>query len=83
MTQTTVNTHHAALWEKPVAIASPMRTSSVMGADLVELDELSRFEEEGGPEAPIPDLVDVSLDNAVWRRSRCAADKTNQRGIIL
>ena len=37
-----------------------------------ELDELSRFEGEGGPEAPVPttELIDVPLENAIWRRPR-------------
>jgi hypothetical protein len=31
----------------------------------VEPEDFARFEGEGGPEAPIPNLVDVPLDNAI------------------
>jgi len=41
-----------------MAIESPMKTSSVIGAGSVEPDDLSRFEGEGGLEAPIRDPVD-------------------------
>jgi hypothetical protein len=34
----------------------------------VESEDLSRFEGEGGPEAPMPELVDIPLNNAIWRR---------------
>jgi hypothetical protein len=37
----------------------------------VEPDDLSRFEGEGGAEvyAPATELMDVPLENAIWRRS--------------
>jgi len=60
-----------------------MRTSSANGADSIELDELSRFEGEGGPEAPIPDLVDVPLDGAIWRRPRVGGISVNQKKLTL
>ena len=34
-----------------------------------ELDDLSRFDEEGGPEAPIPDLQKATPLTAKWNRS--------------
>jgi hypothetical protein len=83
MTQTSVNGRQATLPEKAVAIASPMWTSNVIGAGSVELDDLSRFEGEGGPEAPIPDLVDIPLDNPIWRRPRWAAYQASQKKITL
>lgn len=77
MTRTPVNARHAALPETSAPIAWPVRTSSLIGAGSVELDDLSRLEGEGGPKAPISDLVDVSLDNANWRRPRWAAYQPN------
>jgi len=44
----------------------------------VEPEDLSRFEGEGGHEAPAPGQVDVPLENAVWRRPRWTAKQTNQ-----
>jgi hypothetical protein len=46
----------------------------------VELEDLSRFEGEGGPEAPAVavELIDVPLKDAVWRRLAGAAHQTNQ-----
>jgi hypothetical protein len=49
----------------------------------VESEDLSRFEGEGGPEAPIPELVDVPLNNAIWRRPRWAAQQTNQKKMTI
>jgi hypothetical protein len=47
----------------------------------VEPEALSRFVGEGGPEAPVPvmELVDISLENATWRRPRSAAYQANQK----
>jgi hypothetical protein len=41
----------------------------------VEPEDLSRFEGEGGLEAPMPaaKLFDVPLENALWRRLHWAA----------
>ncbi|HEX5398854.1 MAG TPA: hypothetical protein VFY06_07385 [Verrucomicrobiae bacterium] len=56
----------------------------VAGAvESVESEDLSRFEGEGGPEAPTPDLVDVPLRNAIWRRPRWAAHQTNQKEMTI
>jgi len=38
-----------------------------------EREDLSRFEGEGGPEVPGPDLMDVPPDNAIWRKT-CRAN---------
>jgi hypothetical protein len=45
----------------------------------VEPEDLSRFEGEGGSGAPVPaiELIDVPLDNAIWRRPRETAHQTN------
>jgi hypothetical protein len=45
----------------------------------VESEDLSRFEGEGGPEAPTPKLVDVPLNNAIWRRPRRVTHQTNPK----
>ena len=39
----------------------------------VEPGDFARFDGEGGPEAPISNLVDVPLENAIWRKPRPAA----------
>jgi hypothetical protein len=41
-------------------------------------EDLSRFEGEGGPEAPVPamELIDVRLENAIWRRPVGSAHQT-------
>lgn len=47
---------------------------------LIDPEEICRFEGEGGLKAPVPNLVDVPLDNAIWRRPRWAVQQTgNQR----
>jgi hypothetical protein len=43
-------------------------------AELAELNDLARFEGEGGREPTTPDWVDVPLDNGIWRRPT----RTNQ-----
>jgi len=51
----------------------------------VDPDALSRFEGEGGPEAPGPatELTDVPLENAIWRRPPWMAHPTNQKKMTL
>jgi hypothetical protein len=46
----------------------------------VELEDLSRFEGEGGPEAPVPaaESFDVPFENAVWRTPRWLAQPTTK-----
>ena len=46
-------------------------------------EDLSRFEGEGGLEAPVPatELIDVPLENAIWRRPRRAASQMHQTKI--
>lgn len=46
----------------------------------VESEDLSRFEGEGGPEAPVPaaELIDVSLENVICREPFRAAHQTTQ-----
>ena len=48
-------------------------------SESVESDDLSRFEGEGGLEAPVlsSSLIDVPLENAVWRRQRRPEDQRN------
>ena len=53
---------HVLTVENPL----PEKNGAVMA---VEPGEIYRFEGEGGPEAPVPNLVDVPLDHAIWRRS--------------
>jgi hypothetical protein len=60
------------------AVEGPFIRPAADALTSVELEDLSRFEGEGGPEAPIPDLVDVPLNNAIWRRPRWAAHQTNR-----
>jgi hypothetical protein len=47
----------------------------------VEPEDLSRFEGEGGLEGPVPatELIDVPLENAIWRRPRWTAHQTNPK----
>lgn len=49
----------------------------------VEPGDLSRFEGEGGLEAPMPavELIDIPLESAIWRRPRPAAPQTHQTKI--
>jgi hypothetical protein len=44
----------------------------------VEPEELSRFEGEGGSDAPVlaEELIDVPLENAIWRRPSRVANQT-------
>lgn len=44
----------------------------------VESDDLSRFEGEGGLEAPEPagEWIDIPLEHGLWRRHRRAADQS-------
>jgi len=51
----------------------------------VEPEDLSRFEGEGGREAPEPatKLIDVPLENAIWRRPPWAAHPMNQEKMTL
>jgi hypothetical protein len=53
-------------------------TSAAGPVGPVGQEDLSRFEGEGGREAPIPDLVDVPLNGAIWRRPCWAAHQTTQ-----
>jgi len=46
-----------------------------------ETESFDRFEGEGGREAPVLVLIDVPLDNAIWRRPRRAAYQVNQERI--
>lgn len=43
--------------------------SPVVEPTPIESEALSRFEGEGGREAPVDGWVDVPLDKGVWRRS--------------
>jgi hypothetical protein len=47
----------------------------------VELEALSRFVGEGGPEAPVlvTELIDIPLENGIWRRLLSAAHQANQK----
>jgi hypothetical protein len=49
-------------------------------AELAELNDLARFEGEGGHEPTTPDCVDVPLDNANCRRPT-RANQNNQQKI--
>jgi hypothetical protein len=51
----------------------------------VEPEDLSRFEGEGGSEAPVlaTELIDVPLDNALWRRPHWAAHQTNRKKMTI
>lgn len=57
--------------------APPIRPAA-KAAGTFEPNDLSRFEGEGGHEAPAAALVDVPLDNAVWRRLPPTARDLNQ-----
>jgi len=45
----------------------------------VELEDLSRFEGEGGPEAPIPDLVDVPVRERHLAETRARRDNKRMK----
>jgi hypothetical protein len=64
MIETPVNARQVTLPESFTAIAWPVRVSNIARYDL------ARFEGEGGPEALIPDLGDVPLHGALWRKLR-------------
>lgn len=51
----------------------------------VEPEDLSRFEGEGGLEAPVPatELIDVPLENTIWRSPSWAAHQTNRKKMTL
>ena len=48
-------------------------------AEPADLNDLARFEGEGGREPPTPDWADVPLDNAMWRTFR--SNQNNQQKI--
>jgi len=52
---------------------------------LVEPEDLSRFEGEGGSEAPVPvmELIDVPLENTLLGRPHWTASQTHQTKITL
>jgi hypothetical protein len=73
---------HPLLWECSrgwtpknhfLPLEDPQRPPPEKGgaATAVEPDDLSRFEGEGGSEvsAPATELINVPLENAIWRRS--------------
>ena len=70
-----VETIHESLSSLSVATLAS-KNNSVTGRKhrepeaAVEAEDFSRFEGEGGQEGPIPDPVDVPLDNAIWRGPR-------------
>lgn len=70
MIETPVNARQVTLPESFTTIAWPMRVSNIARAGSVESDDLARFEGEGGPEALMPDLGDVPLHGALWRKLR-------------
>jgi ribosome-associated translation inhibitor RaiA len=49
----------------------------------IEPEDLSRFEGEGGSEAPVPttELIEVPLENAIWRRAVQSAPQPNKATI--
>jgi hypothetical protein len=51
----------------------PPRTNAVAS---VEPEDLSRFEGEGGHEAPALEWINVPLEHGLWRRHRWAADQS-------
>jgi hypothetical protein len=65
------------------AVKGPFIRPAAHALTHVESEDLSRFEGEGGPEAPVPELVDVPLNNAIWRRPRWAAHQTNQMKMTI
>jgi len=79
MIEAPANARQVVLPESSTVIAWPMQNSSIAGTGPVELDDLSRLEGEGGPEAPTPDLVDVPLNNGIWRRLRRVAHQEEPR----
>ena len=56
-------------------------TADVMAS--VELEALSRFVGEGGPEARVPviELIDIPLENGIWRRPGLTAYQATQKKI--
>jgi len=61
MIQTCVTARPASLPEASLAISWPMQSESRRGTGSIELDDLSRFEGEGGREAPLAELVGPEL----------------------
>ena len=61
---------------------SPLSEQSRRAAESAEpadLNDLARFEGEGGREPPTPDLDDVPLDNGILRRPTQANQNNQQR----
>ena len=71
MIQAPLSAGHTAPPETPIPIAWSLRNSSVIGAGLVELENLSRFEGEGGLATPFG-------GGPAW-----AANQTNQQQMPL
>ena len=61
------------------AVEGPFIRPAADALTPVESEDLSRFEGEGGLEAPIPELVEVPLNNAIWRRPRRVTHQTNPK----
>ena len=59
----------------------PFIRTAVDPLPLVEAGDLSRFEADGGPEAPSPETVTVPPDHALGREPRWAASSVNQENI--
>ena len=66
--------------DDPLCPPSEQPRHAAETAELADLNDLARFEGEGGREPTTPDWVDVPLDNAIWRRLT-QANQNNQQKI--
>jgi hypothetical protein len=68
---------------KPRRTDRPLIRAAAEAPAQVEPEDFARFEGEGGREVPGSNLVDVPLDNAIWRRPRWAIYQVNLNKITL
>jgi len=63
----------------------PLLGPAIEPLESAESDDLSRFEGEGGSQAPVPpsNLIDVPLEKAIWRRQRPPGDPTSSAVLQL
>jgi len=69
--------------ENPATDGPFLEPPRAHGAASVEPEELSRFEGEGGHEAPDPEWIDVPLEHGTWRKQCRAAGQIRPANQVL